>query len=89
VNHIASGTATVRRPWRPGKDQADAFALLPLASDRRAGDLHRVTYLQTDGFPHTAGSTVTSLTIQQASLWGSRRRPEPVTCGDQRFTLQP
>jgi hypothetical protein len=38
---------------------------------------------------HTAGSTVTSLTIQQASLWGSRRRPDPVTCGDQRFTLQP
>jgi len=32
-----------------------------------------VTYLQTDGFPRTAGSTVTSLTIQQASLWGYRR----------------
>jgi len=50
----------------------------PPASGRRAGDPHRVTYLQTDGFPHTAGSTVTSLTIQQASPWGSRRRPDPV-----------
>jgi len=29
-----------------------------------------VTYLRTDGFPRTAGSAVTSLTIQQASLWG-------------------
>jgi hypothetical protein len=30
-----------------------------------------VAYLRTDGFPRTVGSTVTSLTIQQASLWGS------------------
>jgi hypothetical protein len=28
VNHIASGTATVRRPWRPSKGETDAFALL-------------------------------------------------------------
>jgi hypothetical protein len=51
VNHIASGTATVRRPWRPGKGQADAFALL--GHLRPAGELatfHRVTYLQIDGF---------------------------------------
>jgi hypothetical protein len=41
VNHIVSGTATVRRPWRPGKGQADAFALL--GHLRSAGELATFT----------------------------------------------
>jgi hypothetical protein len=41
VNHIASGTATVRRPWRSGKGRTYAFALL--GHLRPAGELATFT----------------------------------------------